>query len=89
MTCPECGEPARGTSDYVPGCALFTEPDEDGEVEYSGSTDCYWDGQTNAAELLGDLEDGDCDTSKTRLQCDSGHEWDAESIDEDEPEATT
>ncbi len=63
--CPECGEPAEGSVDTVPGVALFTEAREDGHVEYSGTTEVCWDGQTS-----------DWRTEHGMLvQCAAAHEW--------------
>lgn len=68
MQCPDCGEPAMGTCDLTPGCALFSEPDENGHVEYEGETEMYWDGQISEEET----RDG---ATYTKLQCHEGHEW--------------
>ena len=43
--CPTCSKPAIGTVDQIPGTALFTEPDENGEVAYDGETRVHWDSQ--------------------------------------------
>lgn len=47
--CPTCAKPAIGTVDQIPGTAPFSEPDDDGEVDYCDETRVYWDGQENAA----------------------------------------
>lgn len=46
-SCPTCLKAAIGTVDLIPGTALFTDPDddEDGDIEYSGTTTVDWDGQ--------------------------------------------
>lgn len=68
--CPECNEPAAGTLEVVHGRAEFTEPEEDGSVEYTGETSIFWDEQ-RPVEREG----------KTVLLCSSGHEWLAEDLD--------
>lgn len=67
INCPECGELARGTVEWVPACAYFTEPDEKGEVEYSGETEPFWEGQ-----LTETTEDGE-----VILECPEAHQWEA------------
>ena len=43
--CPTCKAPAIGSVDLIPGTALFTDCDEDGNVDYYGETKVHWDGQ--------------------------------------------
>lgn len=43
--CPQCGNPAVGTVDTVPGVALFDGNPSTGEVNYAGTTEVDWDGQ--------------------------------------------
>ena len=71
-TCPECGQPAIGTCDTIPGCALFMtaaggDPDGNPDVEYGGETKVYWDGQ------MTDKVDG-----LPQVQCHAGHQWGTE-----------
>jgi hypothetical protein len=72
--CPECGDLIKGTIDRLVGCALLTEPDENGSVEWEGTTDVWWDDQRTETDPLtgGDCVIGHC-----------GHEWSAERIEED------
>jgi hypothetical protein len=64
--CPQCGQLAKGVLETIPGLArlLF----EDGNAEYAGSTDVYWDGQEAIRDEQG----------RVRLRCPDGHEWLAE-----------
>lgn len=43
--CPTCHKHAIGTVDLIPGTALFTDPDETGDVAYCGDTTVHWDAQ--------------------------------------------
>jgi len=63
--CPECGELAKGTVDLVPGLALLTDPDDDGQVDYEGETEIAWDCQ----ETIQDEE------GKFKLECSNVHNW--------------
>lgn len=87
-TCPECGEPARGSSDFIPGIALFDGDPRSGRVDYVGETKVLWDGQFNAVDLAdpagtppGDqhadltLLPGVPREEQMQVQCRSGHEW--------------
>ncbi len=62
--CPDCGAYASSTWDNVPGQALLTEPDENGEFDYVGETEMFWDGQTTDETEEGLL-----------LGCDCGETW--------------
>lgn len=68
MKCPECGEQAAGTLETVTGRAEFDEPDEDGNVEYSGETQIFWDGQMTVTKIENEIE-------YATLLCHEGHEW--------------
>lgn len=72
--CPECGKPAAGTLETIPGMALLTF-DENGEAEYDGETKVYWDGQTTVTKTTAELDEA------CLLQCPNGHEWPAEQLD--------
>jgi hypothetical protein len=63
--CPQCGAPPRGTIDRLQGCAELNEPDENGEFEYSGSTEVWWDEQRSIIDMKG----------RVALICHEGHEW--------------
>jgi hypothetical protein len=79
MTCPECGESARGTLEDLTGCATFTEPDAKGEVGYAGYTEVFWDGAMTRKEQGGDVP-------LVVLLCPRGHEWGAvEVLTPDDP----
>lgn len=65
LLCPTCQAPARGTVERLAGVALFTEPDEEGRVEYDGYTDVWWDGQETVTDRRG----------RVQLICSAGHEW--------------
>lgn len=73
LNCPQCGELALGTDELTPGVAMFTDPDEDGNVEYNGKTKMDWEGQTTQKGPNGD----------PILVCYHGHEWEGVLIDED------
>jgi hypothetical protein len=68
--CPECGQPAKGTLETIPGLALLTF-DDDGQAEYDGETDIDWNNQAT-------LHD---DASRDMLECPDGHQWPAERED--------
>lgn len=68
MKCPECGKQASGTLETVTGRAEFDEPDEDGNVEYSGETQIFWDRQMTVTEIKNEIE-------YATLLCHGGHEW--------------
>lgn len=78
IRCPACGEYAIGTVDMVPCCAEFDIDEATGEVEWSGHTEVYWDGQQTSL--------GGC--GRMLLQCRAGHEWEAADY-EDETEWRT
>jgi hypothetical protein len=64
--CPECGQPAKGTVEAVPGLALLTFDDE-GQAEYASETEIDWNNQTSQHDAAGnDL-----------LECHNGHQWPA------------
>lgn len=42
---PDVFQARDRTVDQIPGTALFTEPDENGEVAYEGYTRVHWDSQ--------------------------------------------
>jgi hypothetical protein len=68
--CPECGQPAKGTVDTIPGLALLAF-DGEGNAEYDGETKVDWDNQTTRHDEAGhDL-----------LECPAGHQWPAERED--------
>lgn len=71
--CPECGLPARGTVERLSGVAEFDrEPGPDVDVEYSGRTDVWWDGQRTAYQR----EDAEESAENLPLViCREGHEW--------------
>lgn len=68
--CPECGQPANGTLEMIPGLALLTF-DDNGEATYAGDTEIDWDNQ-----MTRDDEDG-----RVRLECPAHHRWPADSTD--------
>jgi hypothetical protein len=71
--CPECGGRAIGTAEIVPGVALFCEA-ADGEVEYTGETKMYWDGQTTER----------ADDGRVTVCCANDHEWLATAVEQDD-----
>ncbi len=73
MLCPECGEPARGTVEPLSVVAEFAgEPQTGDDVEYSGSTEVWWDEQRTVHEEV-NLADG---PAKLPLVCcHNGHAW--------------
>jgi hypothetical protein len=68
--CPECGEPAAGTVETVPGLALLVF-DDDGQAEYEGETKIDWNGQQTRRDESG----------KVTLECRHGHRWSAANAD--------
>lgn len=71
MTCPECGEPAAGSLETIQGRAEFTEPDENGHVDYAGETEMFWDTQ----EMMIKTTEG---KEYVALLCHNGHDWQSE-----------
>ena len=65
--CPECGQPAKGMLEMVPGLTrlLF---DGEGDAEYAGGVDLCWDGQTAVCD----------EQDRATLECVEGHLWSAE-----------
>lgn len=72
--CPTCGEPARSTTETVPGEALLQYQVDTDSFEYEGETKIWWDGQ--ASDL--DAEGRNC------LRCANDHEWWSNPIQERE-----
>ena len=70
--CPECGDPAEGTVEMLVGLAELNF-NEDGEAEYGGYTEMWWDGQTTVLD----------DNGRATLRCPQGHEWLAKAEDLD------
>jgi hypothetical protein len=68
--CPECGQPAKGTVETVPGLALLTF-DDDGNAEYAGETEIDWNNQATRHD----------DAGNDLLECPAGHQWTAERKD--------
>lgn len=67
--CPECGKPARGTYDNIPGIAIFGDyPSEDGEVHYCDTTDVDWNGQYTVRGRSG----------KPLVICEEDHLWETD-----------
>lgn len=68
-SCPECGAPAIGTLDRIPGVALFDPGDDptQGPVEYVGETDVDWDGQQTETDPM---------SEDPIVVCANGHTWD-------------
>ena len=64
--CPDCGQPAEGTVETVPGLALLVF-DDSGQAEYEGETKIEWDGQATCRDESGN----------TILECPNGHQWSA------------
>jgi hypothetical protein len=64
--CPECGEPAEGTVETVPGLALLVF-DDTGQAEYEGNTKIHWNGQKTCRDESGNVI----------LECPDGHQWSA------------
>jgi hypothetical protein len=74
IKCPTCGGSATGTLEVLTGVALFTDPDEAGQVDYAGETEVDWDTQRTLTDEF----------DRVTLVCSQGHEWQAdELIDED------
>lgn len=68
--CPECGEPARGTVERLSGVATFDcEPTgRDQHVEYSSSTEIWWDEQKTVHQQVGS-------DNLPLVCCSGGHSW--------------
>jgi hypothetical protein len=72
-TCPECGEPARGTFERLTGCAEFdVAPGPGADVEYQGTTDIWWDDQRTALERDGEPSGP---SNRPMVCCTNGHNW--------------
>lgn len=69
--CPECGQPAKGTVETIPGLALLTF-DDDGQTEYAGETEIDWNNQASEQDEYG----------RYLLECHAGHKWPAERKDQ-------
>lgn len=65
FNCPKCGLAARGTVESLSGVAEFNDADEEGNVEYSGNTEVFWDGQMTETDEEGNVA----------LVCLNGDEW--------------
>jgi hypothetical protein len=90
--CPQCGKPAKGSSDFIPGTALFDGDPSEGPVQYYGETEVHWDGQFNASEcatedsaeaslrLLKDVPP----VAQMQVVCPNGHEWITQFTQEDD-----
>ena len=78
--CPDCGEPAEGTVDIVPGIAQFGDFTEDGITDWAGGTRMCWDGQMPQTDAQG----------RTLVQCEHAHDWWAvvEGLEPPPPEPT-
>lgn len=72
--CPECGGDVVGIVEQVRGLAALYPP-ENGEYEYAGGTDVWWDSQQPATNQSGEV----------RVVCENHHEWDT-LIDEERKE---
>ena len=73
--CPECGEPAYGIQETVPGLALLNF-DDDGNAEYESETKLlWWDGQVTI------MKEG-----QVTLEFVNGHAWAATMDSETEAE---
>lgn len=69
--CPACGEHADGTLETVTGKALLNF-DADGNAEYGGETEIFWDEQKTVRDEAGPVT----------LICANGHDWQAEQDDD-------
>jgi hypothetical protein len=69
--CPECGQPAAGALETVPGLALLVF-DDGGQAQYEGETKIDWNGQATCRDESG----------KAALECPAGHRWPAELVGE-------
>lgn len=63
-SCAQCGAKAIGTVDTLYATALFIDLSDEGEAEYSGSSDVHWDTQETVDEAGG----------LKKVTCGS-HEW--------------
>src|SRR5581483_66905 len=70
IECPECGEQARGSIEYVAGCAEF-EFRDDGTAVYAGHTDIWWDEQKTVYDRKGRMQ----------VVCSQGHAWWADCVE--------
>ena len=75
MKCPDCGELADGILEQCKGRAVITEPDAEGNVEYAGETEMFWDEQEPVG---GGME--------YNLLCPEGHVWLSTRLDDEEEE---
>jgi hypothetical protein len=97
--CPTCGQPALGTLERITGRAEFDGDPTEGEVQYGGSTEVFWDGQMTVSPgdddaremLIADEAAARMDLPEVAgvrrwavvLLCHEGHDW-AAACEEDE-----
>ncbi len=76
--CPECGQWARHSVEWCPGAAILTiQPD--GEWDYAGETDFFYDGQMNEVDLHVTFSKRPAaDLEKYILLGCGNHEWESE-----------
>ncbi len=73
--CPECGEPAHGTLERLTGYAQFADVPEPGKaVEYSGSTEIWWDEQKTVHQH-DDPTVPEAPDNLPLVVCHNGHTW--------------
>ena len=75
IKCPNCGENARGTLEDIVGVAEFAYDDDGKLLDYSGSTEVFWDDQTTRSGQNGG--------GSVVLICHEGHEWEATKTDDE------
>lgn len=64
--CPTCNKPAVGTVETLPGIARFIEEAAPNlEMDYDGTTEVDWNGQTTNEDEEGNLQ----------VSCEDGHFW--------------
>lgn len=70
--CPECGELAHGVLESLAGMAMLNVS-ENGDAEYDGETDVWWDEQRTVYDADG----------RATLWCRNRHEWQSRIMETD------
>ena len=75
-SCPECGERAIGTGEWVPVTALI-EIDPGGEYGHTGRTTLHWNGMLSDQDLAPCFQSGSHEAApgSVGLVCNNGHQW--------------
>ncbi len=78
--CPKCDQPATGIVEIVHCLTAIEMPDDEGFTD--------WDPET-MTRVWWDTSEPDLVEKRATVQCDQGHEWEAEFYWEEKPEPET